>query len=613
MRRKGIALLLSTLMITTLFSGFGSTSNETTEDTAKVEEKEEVSFPYDEFTVNFDANTTPDDLTDDESFTYWTTGWASEKKTSTVTYPATADAYILSGDVPVPKREGYYFAGWQTKPVVTDEDIVDGVSKYQVFFDEKISALGQGAIKTKSDEEIKARGIEQDVNYIKDMENLTEDGTVTFYARWVEAKEISTVEDLKNIKNDLYGAYVLANDITLDEKWEPIGKYYTNYEYFNVDWWTYAFRGTFDGQGHTISGLTLKGGEVEDPGYSEMEDARWYNDGPDCGGASGLFGAACNATFKNVVLDNVTIDIAGENAYSGDHLYAAALCCFDMGSAITDVKVSNLKVDVEYGDKDLKYAESMFTSVAGLEAGSWSTNISNCAVENAQINMNVTSEKSHGGEVYVGGMLGECYSGIKTSTCDAKITVNGKDASEAKEDLPFILNVGGFGAANASAQEAVAKNTIDVNFEKAKGSSSVNIGGFTGAQRYQQILKSDVTSDITANCNVEKDSLNVGALIGRMDVFYASLILKYADGVKCGCADNNVAVTYNGDAYDVLLPDSGYPQIDGEKVEYIATKDFTDEKTGTSYKKNIDEIVDAYGSYLPKEELENPILYIEVK
>ena len=194
MKKRIIALMGCLVLTLSCFAGCGST------DSAAKDAKdadENVTFPYDEFTVKFDANTTPDDLTDDESFTYWTKGWDSKKKTSTVTYKATADAYVHEDDVPIPTRKGYYFAGWQTEPVVTDDDIVNGVSKYQVFFDTKISSIGEDAIKNKSEDEVKARELSQDVNYIKDMKNLTDDGTVTFYARWVEAKEISTEEDLK--------------------------------------------------------------------------------------------------------------------------------------------------------------------------------------------------------------------------------------------------------------------------------------------------------------------------------------------------------------------------------------------------------------------------------
>lgn len=62
-----------------------------------------------------------------------------------------------------------------------------------------------------------------------------------------DAKPISTAEDLKAIANDLDGDYILTNDIDISgENWTPIG---TREEPFN---------GTLDGDGHTISGLTIK-------------------------------------------------------------------------------------------------------------------------------------------------------------------------------------------------------------------------------------------------------------------------------------------------------------------------------------------------------------------
>lgn len=605
-----IAAAMTAMVVGALFVGCATTDTE-----SEVENTQSTDFPYENFTVKFDANTTPEDLTDDESFTYWTTGWDSKKKSSTVTYPATDDAYILGDDVPVPTRKGYYFAGWQTKPVVTDADIVNGVSKYQMFFDKKISDLGEGAIKTKSDKEISDRGLSQEVNYIKDMEGLTEDGTVTFYARWVQAKEISTEEDLRNIKNDLYGAYVLTDDITLTSEWEPIGYYFTNYEYYNEDWWTYSFRGTLDGNGHSIKGLSVTTADVANPGYDKQEGSRWYADGPGCKGAAGLFGAACKATFTNLTLESPSIQLTGDNSFSGDHMYAASLCCFDMGSTLKDITVNNPDIKVDYNDEKLEYAESLFTSVAGIEAGSWATAATGCTVNGGKIDVNVECISKHGGEVYVGGMLGECYSSLKKCKSDVDITVNGKDVSKAKDDMELIVNVGGTGAANAAATTTESKSTIDVKIAKEKGASSVNVGGFTGAQRYQQVSKCDVNADIKTDCKLDPDKgvLNVGAVIGRMDIFYASLILKYADGVKCGCIDNNVNVTYNGSAYDVLIPEEGKLSIDGKTVDYVATKDYKDEETGKEYKENLNSIAEKYGTYLPKEELEKNILYIEVQ
>lgn len=177
------------------------------------------------------------------------------------------------------------------------------------------------------------------------------------------------------------------------------------------------------------------------------------------------------------------------------------------------------------------------------------------------------------------------------------------------------VNVGGVGAANAAASTTTTDSEIEVNVIKENGKSSVNVGGFAGAQRYQQVSKSDVTSNIKTDCKLDEKegSLNVGAVLGRMDMFYATLILKYADEVKCECTDNTTNVIYNGSPYDVLMADGGYPMINGEKIAYVATKDFTDEETGVSYKKNLDDVVKTYGSYLPEEGLVKNIMFIEVQ
>ena len=59
--------------------------------------------------------------------------------------------------------------------------------------------------------------------------------------------QIKTVEDLKNVANDLNGNYVLANNIAIDPETtlEPIGNEMT------------PFNGTFDGAGYLISGLNI--------------------------------------------------------------------------------------------------------------------------------------------------------------------------------------------------------------------------------------------------------------------------------------------------------------------------------------------------------------------
>ena len=62
-----------------------------------------------------------------------------------------------------------------------------------------------------------------------------------------DAIEIKTADDLKDIKNNLSANYVLADDIAIpaDMNFEPIGSLGD------------PFTGSFNGQGHLISGLTV--------------------------------------------------------------------------------------------------------------------------------------------------------------------------------------------------------------------------------------------------------------------------------------------------------------------------------------------------------------------
>ena len=66
---------------------------------------------------------------------------------------------------------------------------------------------------------------------------------------------IQTVEDLVNVKNDLSGTYYLQNDLDLSHygNWVPIGN--SRGENSGDD--ANVFTGVFDGQGHSITGLTI--------------------------------------------------------------------------------------------------------------------------------------------------------------------------------------------------------------------------------------------------------------------------------------------------------------------------------------------------------------------
>lgn len=582
-----------------------STQPSVTEPDAQTEAPTEAAEEV--YTVIFDKNTTPDDLTDDESFNYYTSGWGAQQKSSIVEIPRSDGAYISAEDVPTPSRKGYYFAGWHTKPMITEEDIVNGVSKYQVFFGEKVSELGAM--------ESAAAGItvHNEAMYIRDFETLTEDGTLTLYARWVEAKEVSTEQELRDMANDLYGAYVLTDDIVLTEDWTPIGTYFNNYTYYNDSWWVYAFRGTLDGNGHTISGLTIHGAQVNTSIDSQNPETIWHEDGDSADGTAAFFGAICGAKISNLTIADAKINVSGEYAYSGDYCYAAPLACFDMISNLKNVHIVNPTVKVAYSDEALRASSCLYLAASGLEAGGWNSTVSDCTVEGAVIEANYNTVSSHGGQVFVGGMIGECFATMKNNTVDAQILLNGQDASNAEVDQVLTVNVGGISAANTSSSGNTVHSDMTVSVSKPVGASTVNVGGYSGSQKYMSADNNTIAANIEAEAELdpEQGQLNVGAVLGRFDPYYITLILRYANGVNCGASGNTFDVTYNGDALAEAMPESGRVHLNGEALSYIATRDFTDEN-GVSYRNNADEVVALYGSYVPRSEMINDILYMNV-
>ena len=74
--------------------------------------------------------------------------------------------------------------------------------------------------------------------------------------------QIATAQQLNHVRNDLSGHYVLVNNIDLSayENWEPIGAFRAlsdASEDAEVPHPDYAFTGTFDGNGYTISNLNV--------------------------------------------------------------------------------------------------------------------------------------------------------------------------------------------------------------------------------------------------------------------------------------------------------------------------------------------------------------------
>lgn len=200
----------------------------------------------------------------------------------------------------------------------------------------------------------------------KDSVKVTETGYVL---------EIGTYDQLVNFRNKVnagasYSGMTvkLTADIDISERaWTPIGAAYRD----KIDANAKVFQGTFDGQGHKITGLTNTGFKISSV-YSGRNDTtpHEYKEY-----VFGLFGSVYNATIKDIVMANVNIDLACDEKEKvvGDSV--GAIVGFAAGDETTGVTIDNCKV--------LSGSIVGYDAVAGIVGRSYSvkTKINNC--ENA--------------------------------------------------------------------------------------------------------------------------------------------------------------------------------------------------------------------------------------
>ena len=502
----------------------------------------------------------------------------------------TTDASVIP-EIEAPTKEGYLFAGWQTRPDVTKDDLILGVSPYEVPLG--ASSLYGGAGTS-----------------ITDRESLS--GTMLLlYPRWVEATEIHNAEELKAMAEDLSGWYVLANDIDLaGENWQPIGKYFSNYETVNAPYWTYAFRGTFDGAGYSIRNLTITMDGCEaDLSAFEGVDPVWRNDGEALGSEAAFFGALAKATVVNVTFENPVVTVTSDNDATP---YAAVVGGFDLGSVLKNINVNGATVTVNTGDANTAARSSAWAAASAFMAGGWSDTIENCNVADAVITLSGTTTKAHGGEYYVGAMLGEGYAFMDNNTAVATIAVDVRDESTAETDTDLIVNVGGMGGTNTMQTNGKYSTEIDVKVTKPSGSSVVSIGGLTGSQRYQVAENNVIYSDITTDCTLDPENgkLYVGSVIGSTNVPYCIVQMIFADAdsvAYSGCRNNETTVTHNGEA--VSLTKGEVLTVGDEPLAYIANGDITGED-GTVYGSNIEGVIAKFGSAVPTAFLQKCVIVL---
>ncbi len=292
--------------------------------------------------------------------------------------------------------------------------------------------------------------------------------------------QITSAEELALMKEHLDGHYILMNDIDLSGKlWQPVGAYVPNdaasYDYTaDLD---IAFTGSLDGDGNTISNLTII---REGLGAKDMT-------------GTGLFGGiAGEASIHDLTIENATVFSTGS--------CTGTLVGMSMSSNDDAIKNITLK-----GGNSIMGSGS----VGGIIGSAQDTDITDCSAD-AEI---IMLAASNGAGILGGGIEGGIISG-----CLATGTVTAIAATETYG----AIGVGGLlGCAFDS------EKVVDCHVENATitvGTNAIMVGGLLGyagvvnegylasdAKGFTLIKNCEVTG---MNIEAQAGSTRIGGIVG---------------------------------------------------------------------------------------------------
>ncbi len=352
-------------------------------------------------------------------------------------------------DKPLPERPGYRFAGWYADKACTREWL--------------FGTLSAGWMQPAAD----SMAVKQ---------------PMTLYARWAAPVHIKDARGLDAMRNDLSGWYVLDQDIDLSSypDWTPVGVYEAHYEWADGEWWAKAFKGRLDGNGHTIRGLSITALETE---------------------KKGLFGTLVNGEIRDLVLDNPVIDLHAEAPYVAP-LVGIMKEDPRRRCILENIRVNNAEISLEVENE-----RGVFVSATALAGGAWNGTISNCHANGC---IQVRTNRNGGGEMYVGGLVGESY--CQTVDCSAEMQIN--ICQEGGKG--FKVSVGAL-----QAGATIVRNSLAMGHIHMSGNcGTVSIGGLVGDERYGAI------EDCTSYTTIDTENLPeayIGGIVGSFNEQYAMI------------------------------------------------------------------------------------------
>ncbi|MCL2718168.1 MAG: hypothetical protein FWE14_05250 [Lachnospiraceae bacterium] len=303
------------------------------------------------------------------------------------------------------------------------------------------------------------------------------DGTLVDLIQYFPTINISSVEDLQNIQNDMFGNYQLVNDIDLSGvAWSPIGTLAA------------PFNGLLDGNGHTIKNLNINLPTQDNVGLFRFNR-----------------GIITNINLENVSItgrDN-TGSIVGQNFNS-----------------LTNITVTTVK--------ELRGLNSV-GGLAGVNTGT----IIDSTVENAEVLGGTSTAARTGGLVgnNTGTIIGSNVNGIKN------LTGGSNTGGLAGINTGTIATSWSIGIANLTGSTSTgglagsSNGTIRLSFSDNNVRGTSDVGGLVGLMNGGMIEQGYATGAINSNSSG-------GGFVGRMSVASAIVRNSYSAGNVSGSTTN---------------------------------------------------------------------------
>ncbi len=271
---------------------------------------------------------------------------------------------------------------------------------------------------------------------------------------------ITTAEQLNEIRNNLGGKYILCANINLSgQSWEPIGSLEN------------PFTGTFDGNGYTISNVTInKHLTVDNVASSEMN--------------IGFFGYTNGATIKNLGIEN-----ASYNVTTGDF---SDTNFSNVGGIAGTLNNTNVECSYFKGSISNSTGSYVFARSGGIAAIGLNSSVTNCySHSNIYANAVEMNTMAAGIVAWLDAVtIDKCYAaGSVVSENDAGYCYSGgmNASGNASSIFGIILSYGG----------TVKNSVVLLETLTANGTTNLydNIGNFSEHSN-NKVLSSDSSEAI---------------------------------------------------------------------------------------------------------------------